>query len=109
MTIQEIFDALRNGSEADKEAAKAFVRRPENLYRLTTSAEFVQAVVANADLFPIFCDEYDIDGGDMDAPPMEVTVPLTDNPYILNPNKPAADFTPPRTTECPHCGQPLNW
>lgn len=29
--------------------------------------------------------------GNMDAPSVEFTVPLTDNPYIFNPNKPAAD------------------
>lgn len=77
MTVDEIFDALRNGSEEAKAAAEAFFRHPDNFYRLSTSPEFVQAAVANADLFGIAADadEYDIDD----------------------------------ETECPHCGQPLNW
>lgn len=79
MTVDDLFDALRNGSEEAKAAAEAFFRHPDNLYRIATSPEFVQAAVTNADLFGIDEDE-------------------DEDEYAIDDE-----------TECPHCGQPLHW
>lgn len=52
MTIDEIFNAFRNGTDQDKAALREFLWKPENL-RLLSSPAFVQAAVDNADLFTI--------------------------------------------------------
>lgn len=52
MTIDEIFNAFRNGTDQDKAALREFLWKPENL-RLLSSPAFVQAAVDNADLFTL--------------------------------------------------------
>lgn len=58
MTIDEIFNAFRNGTDQDKAAVREFLWKPENL-RLLSSPAFVQAAVDNADLFTLPEDDDD--------------------------------------------------
>lgn len=52
MTIDDMFNTLRNGTDQDKVEVREFIRRHENLHLLHSPA-FVRAAVANADLFTI--------------------------------------------------------
>lgn len=60
--INGLFDTLRNGTDQEKAEMREFIRRHENMHLLYNPA-FVQAAVANADLFCVAGDdaEYDID------------------------------------------------
>ena len=50
MTIDEIFNTFRNGTDQDKATLREFLWK--NLHLLSSPA-FVRAAVANADLFPM--------------------------------------------------------
>ena len=50
MTIDEIFNTFRNGTDQDKATLREFLWK--NLHLLSSPA-FVQAAVDNADLFPM--------------------------------------------------------
>lgn len=52
MTIDDMFNTLRSGTDQDKVEVREFIRRHENLHLLHNPA-FVRAAVANADLFGI--------------------------------------------------------
>jgi len=52
MTIDEIFNTFRNGTDQDKAEVREFLWKPENMHMLYSPA-FVRAAVANADLFNI--------------------------------------------------------
>lgn len=50
--INELFDTLRNGTDQEKAEVREFIRHRDNQHLLYNPA-FVQAAVANADLFGI--------------------------------------------------------
>lgn len=52
MTIDDMFNTLRNGTDQEKAKVLEFIRRHENMHLFYNPA-FVQAAVANADLFCI--------------------------------------------------------
>lgn len=52
MTIDDMFNTLRNGTDQEKAEVRGFIQRHENMHLLSSRA-FMQAAVANADLFCI--------------------------------------------------------